>query len=390
MKRINKQLSYAPADLRVSYCGWASPAMQQMGDLFKKQLCLLCYEEAKSVEELSQALQTGTAYIQDAVEALTRLKIMKKMDGKYLTSFPMLPLNKNYQAGALNYKLVQEKEIPAKINDLLLSLKPAISRLDFYGNDFDLSYLNWFLYTVLNNCILSQLRSYYSDKTDQIVLNKNAWQSKDYDFSLCASFIYADEKIEDDKLEKRLDKISTYYNRLGAIQVNNVFDATPFPTAFDEEKSSFNKREGRNLYLTLENIDFYLNLVKGINRDFTEEEEKCLKDFEKNGVVEKTREGYKPMIPVFSEDTYYEVEKLINKAVIPIVKEIAEAAEDKIEKLLLPELGGVKERIDQFYTFWLCYFLSPIQELYWYGMNVEGLLIPQDYSRSVAGIYIVV
>lgn len=96
------------------------------------------------------------------------------------------------------------------------------------------------------------------------------------------------------------------------------------------------------------------------------------------------------MIPVFSEDTYSEVEKLINKAVIPIVKEIAEAAEDKIEKLLLPELGGVKERIDQFYTFWLCYFLSPIQELYWYGMNAEGLLIPNDYSRSVAGIYIVV
>ena len=77
------------------------------------------------------------------------------------------------------------------------------------------------------------------------------------------------------------------------------------------------------------------------------------------------------------------------RAVIPIVKEIAEVADKTIEELLLPEMRNVKERIDQFYTFWLCYFLSPIQELYWYGMNVEGLEIPKDYNASAAGLYII-
>ena len=30
MKKIDKQLSYAPAEFRVSYCGWASPAMREL------------------------------------------------------------------------------------------------------------------------------------------------------------------------------------------------------------------------------------------------------------------------------------------------------------------------------------------------------------------------
>lgn len=141
--------------------------------------------------------------------------------------------------------------------------------------------------------------------------------------------------------------------------------------------------------MTRGNIDFYLNLVKGIKREFTEDEKKCLEDFEKHGVVEKCGDSYKPMIPVFTEEVFSELEKIITRAVIPIVKEIAEATEKPMEEIMLPEMRGVKERIDQLYVFWLCSFLSPRQELYWYGMNVEGLEIPKDYKASTAGLYIV-
>ena len=68
MSEINKQLSYAPAEFQVSYCGWASPAMRAMHGVFKQQLALLCYDKAKSVEELSEALQTPCEYVLDAVE----------------------------------------------------------------------------------------------------------------------------------------------------------------------------------------------------------------------------------------------------------------------------------------------------------------------------------
>ena len=390
MSEINKQLSYAPAEFQVSYCGWASPAMRAMHGVFKQQLALLCYDKAKSVEELSEALQTPCEYVLDAVETFCNVKMMKKIDGKYLTLFPMLHLKKNYEAGLLCYNFCEEHEIPKKINDLLFSLKDKIAALDFYGNDFDLSYLNWFLYTVTDNCMISEFRSYYSEKTDEVIMSNSDWRTHNYDFSLCASYNYADENIEDDHLEKRVSQTSTYYQHLGNYRYNNVFDYKPFPCCFEENAIGMGTSEmGRNRYLTSSNIDFYLNLVKGINREFTEEEKKCLEDFEKHGVVEKRGDSYKPMIPVFTEEVLSELEKIITRAVIPIVKEIAQATDKAMEEIMLPEMRGVKERIDQLYVFWLCLFLSPRQELYWYGMNVEGLKIPEHYERSAAALYIV-
>ena len=390
MKKIEKQLSYAPAEFRVSYCGWASPAMREMHGIFRQQLALLCYDEAKSVEELSEALQTPREYIQDAVDSFCNVKMMKKIDGKYLTLFPMLHLKKNYDAGLLCYNFCEEHEIPKKINDLLFSLKDKIAALDFYGNDFELSYLNWFLYTVTDNCMISEFRSYYSEKTDEVIMSNSDWRTHNYDFSLCASYNYADENIEDDHLERRVSQTSTYYQHLGNYRYNNVFDFKPFPCSFEENAIGMGTSEmGRNRYLTSGNIDFYLNLVKGINREFSEEEKKCLEDFEKHGVVEKCGDSYKPMIPVFTEEVFSELEKIITRAVIPIVKEIAQATDKAMEEVMLPEMRGVKERIDQLYVFWLCSFLSPRQELYWYGMNVEGLEIPKNYKASAAALYIV-
>ena len=389
MKKIDKQLSYAPAEFRISYCGWASPGMREMHGIFRQQLALLCYDEAKSVEELSEALQTPREYIQDAVDSFCNVKMMKKIDGKYLTLFPMLHLKKNYEAGLLCYNFCEEHEIPKKINDLLFSLKDKIAALDFYGNDFDLSYLNWFLYTITDNCMISEFRSYFSDKTDEVIFNNSDWRTNNYNYSLCASYNYADEKIEDDHLERRLTQTSTYYQHYGQYRYNNVFDYEPFPCSFEEVPIGMASECGRNNYLTRENIDFYLNLVKGLKRDFTEDEKKCLEDFEKHGVVEKSGDSYKPMIPVFTEEVFSELEKIITRAVIPIVKEIAEATEEPMEEIMLPEMRGVKERIDQLYVFWLCSFLSPRQELYWYGMNVEGLAIPKDYKASAAGLYII-
>ena len=389
MSLINKQLSYAPAELQLSYCGYASPAMQQMQDTIKQQLALLCYDEAKSVDELSEALQTRREFIQDAVNSMTRIKMMKQIDGKYLTLFPMLHLKKTFDCQKITNQFNQEYEIPKRINELLFSLKDKIAALDFYGNDFDISYLNWFLYTVTSNCMIEEFRSYYSDKTDEVILNKYAWSTANFDFSVCASYNYADEKVKNVKLERWLKKPSTVYKKLGGIQFINVFDSEPFPTSYDKKKNSRNYNERRNIYLNSENISFYLHLIKGLDRDFTETEEKWFEDFVKHGVIKETAAGYKPMIPVFTEEVFSELEKMLSKAVLPIVKEIAEAQDKAIEDLVLPEMYGIKERIDQMYVFWICYFLSPIQELNWYGINAGGFAVPDDYKTSVAGMYIV-
>ena len=94
------------------------------------------------------------------------------------------------------------------------------------------------------------------------------------------------------------------------------------------------------------------------------------------------------MIPVMKKEIGKKIEQIFSKALTPIIKEIADAIGSKIEEILLPSLGDVKARKDQFYSFWLETFIDPRDEVLWYGMNIDGLEIPKNYNQSVAGMWI--
>ena len=82
------------------------------------------------------------------------------------------------------------------------------------------------------------------------------------------------------------------------------------------------------------------------------------------------------------------MEKIISKAIMPIAKELVENLGAQVEEMILPSLKNVKNRINQFYIFWITEFMMPLLNMWWYGMNVEGLEIPEDYNKSAAAIYI--
>ena len=386
----SKQLSYAPADLRPHYCGYAHPLMLQIQDIFKKQIILLCYAQPKSVSDLSEELQTDYEYIQDAVNELCKNKILAKEEGKFLTQIPMFHLSKNFEATAIKNKLVWDRDIPKKIVDLTFSLKDEISSLDFYGNTFDIKYLNWVFLVMIYNITLSKLRTYFSDKTDEIVLDPDAWHTQHYNASVMISWKYADEHPEDDApdCKQRNEIWSTYYTNIGDINVNNVFDASPFPSGYDKRSKNMDFLEGRNSYITSNNLAVYLDLVNGNEVEMNDNNKKILEEFLNHGVVIKDGEKLKPMIPVMKKEIGKKIEQIFSKALTPIIKEIADAIGSKIEEILLPSLGDVKARKDQFYSFWLETFIDPRDEVLWYGMNIDGLEIPKNYNQSVAGMWI--
>lgn len=125
------------------------------------------------------------------------------------------------------------------------------------------------------------------------------------------------------------------------------------------------------------------------NRDFTDVEKKVIKDFQNHGIVVEENGKYKPMIPVFTDETYQQVKAIFLKEVKSLVKEVVDQIGEKVESLLLPFLGGVKERKNHFYCFWISDFFSPMHEMFWYGLNQGGFALPKDYNKSVAGMYIV-
>lgn len=387
-----KQLSYAPAEIRPTYCGWAQPLMLQFQDEFKKQIILLCYNQPKSISELSEALQTGFIYVQDAVDSLCNTKILAKEDGKYITQIPMFHLSKNYEATAVKNKLIWERDIPKKIVELTYNLKDELCSKDFYGNKFDIKYLNWVLFVMIYNMTQRKLRSYFSEKTDEVVIDDYSWRTQNYDASVMATFKYADEHPEKDAPEckQRVELWSTYYMYIGDIGVYNVYDASPFPTGYDVRTKKMNFNQGRNAYINQNNLSLYLDLANGKEIEMNDANKKIVEEFLKNGVVVMDGEKYKPMIPVIPKEVVAECEKIVYKSLTPIIKEIADEIGSKIEDILLPCLGDMKTRKDHFYSFWISDFINPREELFWYGMNVDGLEIPADYNKSVAGMWITI
>lgn len=385
-----KQLSYAPADIRPTYCGWAHPLMLQLQDEIKKQIILLCYDQPKSVSELSEELQTSYEYIQDAVNRLCQAKLMAKEDGKYTTIIPMFHLSKNFEATAIKNKLVWEKDIPKKIVELTYSLKDELCTMDFYGNTFDIKYLNWVLFVMIYNMTQRKLRSYFAGKTDEVIIDDYTWRTQNHDASSMASYKYTDEHPEKDAPEckQRVELWSTYYMHIGDIGIYNVFDASPFPTGYDTRTKKMDFYQGRNAYITEKNLSLYLDLVKDKEIEMNENNKKILEEFLNHGVVVMDGEKYKPMIPVIPKEIVDKGEKILLKALTPIIKEIADEIGPKIEEILVPCLGNNKTRKDHFYTYWICEFINPREELFWYGMNVDGLEIPADYNKSVAGMWI--
>lgn len=390
MNLKNKQLSYAPADIRPTYCGWAMPLMQQFQDAFKKQIALLCYDEPKSVSDLSEALQTGYEYVQDAVNSLCKEKLLSKTNGKYLTQIPMFHLRKTYEATSVKNQLAWELNLPKKIVELTYALKDELCALDFYGNTFDIKYLNWVFFVMIYNMMQRKLRTYFMDKTDEVVIDDYTWRTQNFDASSMMYYKFADEDPEKDapKCKQRIDIWSTYYNHIGDIGVYNVYDASPFPKGYDVRQNTLDFETSRNVYINRENISIYLDLVKGLEIEQNDKNKKILEDFENCGVVIKEGNKIIPMIPVIPKDVVKQGEQIVYKSLNPLIQEIVDKIGDKVEKILLPSLGEVKVRKDHFYSFWICDFLNPREELFWYGMNVDGLEIPKDYNKSVAGMWI--
>jgi len=375
----NNQLAYAPAEMRISYSGECYRSRIFLQNKLYQQIVLLCYKEPKTVSQLSDCLETRSEYIKDAVNDMESIGMLKKSDLSYSTAFPMIHEYTEYKAGEVVNKALLKNNIPQRINDLLISKKDQIAAIDFYGNDFDIKYLNWFLYQIVNEVLLTYLRAYYLDKTDEIAIDKHSWKTQNYEFSNKIMYRFPDEKPAEITVTNTVDKVSTDTRFIGDVRVQNTFAEEPFSV--------------RNDYINAKNILIYLKLSDKVDLELTEYDPKHLNSLIETGAVVKTTVGdrisYKPMIPVFTEEALNQLEKLLEKDLKPFAKEIAESVGSQVEQLLLPEMQNVKSRLDQFYIFWLCYILSPIQELNWFGLNQGGFEIPEDYNKSVAGMFIV-
>ena len=105
-----------------------------------------------------------------------------------------------------------------------------------------------------------------------------------------------------------------------------------------------------------------------------------------------------PLTPVFTNEVFFQLEKLIEKALQPLSVEIAEDLCSKLEEMFFPLIRkGEPRLVEDFYTFNLKNFIHSSSTLWWYGLNGEGddntpLELPAKdvgYEHYAAGLYLI-
>ena len=135
---------YRPGKLRVGMSGGYTddPDTKRINDsLIRQNLCLLCYREAKTIEELVKLTGIPRPYLEYDLDWLVKREFMTLEGRKYATAFPIIG-RRHMQDIATLYTATRKDLIDKVINYLWFHEK-EIRAIGFYGCNFPADRLMW-------------------------------------------------------------------------------------------------------------------------------------------------------------------------------------------------------------------------------------------------------
>lgn len=377
--------SYAPAEVDWFWGFSCREASEVLGsNKIAQQVCVLCGEILKGINEIADEMGVAPIYLEPILEQMTKAKLLVATAKKqYLTNFCVFPKQAYINATAVSCAEFRNNGYCEKISKMLYGLKEKISALDFYGNDFSYDYLMWILYVIAgdqmgvlaNEKYLEKYKGKYADEVER-------------EYRITMQYTKAEEKIDYSMWDKEVkttgwSNLHTRFmtSRYGKLEYVNDFENYPFPV----EAGKF--QSGRDFWIDGNNISLLLDLAENGNKKLNHYEEEMAAEFIKNGLVEKTENGLKVLLPIFRRDIFVEICDIVKEAIRDFAYEFSEIVSDKVENLLLPYVR--KDLMSNFIYWDMRIFFQPIAYLFYYGMNEsDDLAIPKDYARSAAGLYI--
>ncbi|NLC19839.1 MAG: RNA polymerase sigma factor [Clostridiales bacterium] len=143
MKDIKSHV-YRPGRLSLGGSGLmpASPDTDKINEsLIKQNICLLCYREGKTIDELAELTGIPKPYLEFDLEWLVRREFLALNGKKYYTIFPIIS-RKHMQKRGVIYQDTR-KEYIDKIIEYLWDNEEKIRAIGFYGSDFPTGKLMW-------------------------------------------------------------------------------------------------------------------------------------------------------------------------------------------------------------------------------------------------------
>ncbi len=378
--------AYAPAQVDRFWGGSMSRAEKLMGSSkIVPQIMVICRMEQKSVNDIADEMGIAPVYLEDILEKMTAEKLLiTPAKGKYLSNCCVFPKQAYYEAKLYANKIFHDGGFPEKINERLFAVKDKITSLDFYGNHFDYRYLMWLLYAAAED-------SFGTVGLDEYLKKYNGKYPNDgRDYQLTVLYILPDESFDGSVFNEIK---ATHWSCLhqffdtadyGHVGFINGFEAPPFP---NEDRRPDDCLVGRDRWVDGNNISLLIDLAKDPAKRLTEYEEEMAANFLKKGLLEKEGDGLTVQLPIFSRAVRDEFFEIVRTAIEDLAKEYAEAIGGEVEKRLMPYVR--KDMVGNFLHWDMRMFFKILGCLYWYGWD-KHLALPEDYSRSAAGLELTV
>jgi DNA-directed RNA polymerase specialized sigma24 family protein len=181
-KKVRRELAnmeaeyvYRPGRLAIGASGdeGPEPDTKYLRDsLIRQNLCLLCRDEGKSIEELTALTGIPRPYLEYDLDWLAAKEFMKLTGRKYATAFPIIS-KRHRQSVAAMYRDTR-KDLIDKVIAYLWEYEPEIRAIGFYGARFPAGELMWAVITMFisyvsrNSPLLTRLkdRSHYPIRPD--------------------------------------------------------------------------------------------------------------------------------------------------------------------------------------------------------------------------------
>lgn len=347
------------------------------------QVMVICRSEQKSVNDIADEMGVAPVYLEEILEKMTEEKLLlSPTKGKYLSNCCVFPKQVYIEAVLYANSEFCKNGFPEKITEKLFAVKDKITSLPFYGNDFDYNYLMWLLYAEAESIFGEEGRIKHLEKY------KSKYADEGREYQLTIQYVLPDENFDGSiyKEIKALNRSCLQQNfstaDYGRVTFANIFEMEPFPN--DNERSD-EWRRGRDRWVDGNNISLLFDLAKNPEIKPAEFEEEKAADLLKNGLLEKEGERLIVQLPIFRREVYEELREIIRKEIRELARKYADIIGGKVEKRLLPYVR--KDLMSNFLCFDMRIFFQITGGLFWYGWD-KYLALPDDYSPSAAGLYL--
>ena len=374
------KLSYAPAELVLWGGNHIPNYWDKISDIMSKQIMVVCRNKGVTVQEIADEIGVAPIYFEEKLNYLVKNKFLKETsNGKYIIDFLIYPgqIHADY---SYEHSLVYETEnIGKEMTQAVLSAKDEILKLDFYGRDFEYNYLMWILYVYASSVFSNMALKKYNEKWKDKVPENNG---KDY---LLMGIVRMPGETVNYRETKEISwsNMHWYFTtpNYKNIEYANLFEAPPFP---EEEIDSVFK-DKRDRMITDKNINTVMKIYDNASVELTATEQEQAAILISDGLISKKDGKLYLNMPVMTRECKNKMHEILRKAVEHLVDKYVTKISEVSEKHLLPYTRD--DLLVEYVHYAMSLAFYPVSQVFYYGMYGEKTLaIPEDYSKSAAGL----